>query len=228
MPRAKPSDDAKRYVTAMYGPVSARHAAAIGRVAVEWARVEDHLGHLIGSPLLGLGDCPAGMAVTAEMNSLQRAVMVSTLLDCAAVEEWADRWRDIYREFERLRIRRNGVIHAAWTRGAKRGTHESGRVKAKGSLVVEIAPVSVEEMARLAAEIAALLERIVALDLLLTDGDAAGRIREGPAPLSEDRARTRAPSAAAQTQDQARARKRARKEADRAASRAARGGPGAS
>jgi hypothetical protein len=143
----------------MFPPIKPDHAQAIGYVAAHWSLVEESLTVVIGF-LLRLPQT-VREALTAEINTLNRTLIISALLEVGADQELLDEWHLLRREFDDLRVRRNDVVHAAW-RVVEPG-HYSKRIKARSKFKVEFKPVATEELAKLSKEIVEFADKMVSL-----------------------------------------------------------------
>jgi hypothetical protein len=155
-----------------FPPIKPEYAQAIGYVAAHWSLIEEQLG-FIAYNLLSLHTIP-GMAVTAELTTLQRIQLITTLVSLSGNKDWIDRWDAIAIVLDGLRNRRNNAIHSTW-RIVWAG-HMSTRIKARGQVKVTYetlpTPVPLEE---LSSEILSLIDQIDALTLSLLQG-SAGKI----------------------------------------------------
>jgi hypothetical protein len=132
-------------------PITNEHAAAIGRVAVNWSLVEGQVAYLIMS-LLSLQASPSH-AVTAELGMLARLDLVETLIGLTGSSSWTSEWAEIDKEIDDLRVRRNDVIHAEWRYAGRQEEHESIRIKARGRVSITLSLVPTSQIANLSKDI---------------------------------------------------------------------------
>jgi hypothetical protein len=154
----------------LFPPIKPEHAQAIGYVAAHWSLIEEQLGFIIYN-LLNLHTLP-GAAVTAELNTLQRLTLITTLIALSGNNDWIDKWALISKTLDGLRNRRNDAIHSTW-RVIGAG-HMSTRTKARGQLKIkyETLPTSAP-LEDLSKEILSMVDEIDAIALLLLHKGAA-------------------------------------------------------
>lgn len=181
------------------------HAAAIGYVAIHWSLVEDHIAWLIYN-LLGLQTMP-GLAMTAELPTMQRLVLVRTLINLTGNPTWAAKWAEISNEADRLRAERNNIVHAIWI-----DRDVTNRVKAKGKVDFQQSQMKTPEITAKANEILALSQKLALFNIEVISNGAAKILRQRnlPEPILPQ-----APLQQSRIRDQ----KRALKETQRQASR---------
>jgi hypothetical protein len=154
-----------------FPPIKPEHAAAIGYVAAHWSLIEEQLGFIIYN-LLDLHTIP-GMAVTAELNTLQRMHLINALVSLTDKEDWIDRWGAIANTLDGLRNRRNDAIHSTWR--VVGPDHWGTRIKAKGQVKIKSEMLPTKALEDLSTEILALVGQIDELALSLLQG-GAGKI----------------------------------------------------
>jgi hypothetical protein len=205
----------------MVPPVGSKHAQALGHVAANWGRVDDRLGFII---IMALGSSAAvGVAVTAELSSVQRINLLTVLINATNERVWIDRWAHILPTLQRLRTKRNDVLHAFWQVDGEQ--HFSLRESARTRINWVHGPVETEDIVQIADDIMSLFWELVDLLEELSAGGFADKLKltkmTRPPPAG-----TRTPSAPGQDQvhtpsqkalelEAARDAKRAKRQADR-------------
>jgi hypothetical protein len=154
--------------------IKLEHAAAIGHVAAHWSLIEEQLGFIIYN-LIGLHMIP-GVAVTAELNTLQRISLIGALLGLTGKKDWTDRWGEIAKTLDGLRTRRNDAIHATWQ--VVGPDHRGTRIKAKNQLKITSGVIPTKTLEDLSMEILVLVGRIDGLISSLLQGGVAKIINQ--------------------------------------------------
>ena len=157
-----------------FPPIKPEHAQAIGYVAAHWSLIEEQLGFIIYN-LLGLHTIP-GIAVTAELNTLQRISFIGALLDLTGKQDWIDRWGAVASTLNGLRNRRNDAIHSTWQ--VVGPDHRGTRIKAKNQLKITSGVIPTKTLEDLSTEILVLVGQIDELILSLLQGDVAKIINQ--------------------------------------------------
>ncbi len=141
---------------------------AIGLVAAEWGYAESLLELLIWT-LAGI-DQNRGRSITTHIGSVTRCHIAATLandnLTGEKVIETKERFLKIIADFDALRAKRNGIIHAIWMiaqpseEGAEYPIPVALKITAKGQLKIDRRSLDVLEMREIVKEVTNLIWRM--------------------------------------------------------------------
>ncbi len=181
-------------------------AEALGQVTAGWAVIE---GLLSGSIMILLKRTDStGQAITAEMSTLSKMALISSLIGCTNNTAWINEWAAIQKTFDVARNTRNTVVHGFWAIKV----NEVGviRHRSKGKLSVTYEPIDITLLLTLRILLDEMYERMLFVLSFMEHGGIREVLSNPPA-----RTDTQPPSPAAQAQAQVRETKKARREADR-------------
>jgi hypothetical protein len=159
--------------------IPADYLQAVGLVAMAAASTEAALQEFIGS-LLQIDNIES-LALTTHMNAPLRDHIARSLIELNAVSaDVVDDVDDLLDAIEDAWSRRNAIVHNQLIINQKSGEVVSHRLKARGSLQLELRPISVEEIKEDARVI-----NMVGLDLISFMSLHGLQPRERKVPLRE-------------------------------------------
>jgi hypothetical protein len=165
-----------------FPPIKPEHAQAIGYVAAHWSFVEEALAGAI-SFLLQLPPTTRA-AVTAEISTMNRMTIIRALVEASGDAELLSEWDILRVEIDRLRVRRNDVVHAVWE--VVEPGHYAKRIKAKSKLKIEFGPVPTDELMHLSAEILELADKLVSFISGVIFSEAPKRLTDYLLPMPQN------------------------------------------
>jgi hypothetical protein len=138
------------------GKLSGRQYAAIGRVACEWAHVENTLRQLFS--VITTIDKDVCWKVMAELGTISLLNLIYAVSHNDAKAD--DQQQPIYQHLKAsdpmlqdLRIKRNTIVHNDWFRAGPRGSITAFRITAKGKLVMKLEVWKTSKIEELADQI---------------------------------------------------------------------------
>jgi hypothetical protein len=114
--------------------VTAAHARWIGRVAVEWAKVETAIIPALEAMMST--DRGSAMIVFWHMNANERMTRLRALFSAQFTNRKQEAaFNDLWKRLEIARDVRNTIIHSIWRSGKRAGSIASQSIKARGNKI---------------------------------------------------------------------------------------------